>query len=127
MIDENDNLIPDELEEMIEVKKVTYKERAKKVLDGAYKYRYVIAGVLIIAALGNVANYKKKEIKEALTETKDRVIFIDNMMCSDLSKMYTIANKEVTYKKLPHNKLAKGISLEDGTEVYITKYTPIKK
>lgn len=131
--------IEEQFEDLIELgEKVDTKEERVALLDKVKtwlkKYKYQLGIGFILIALIAFVNEKKAEIQESLTETKivekivykDRVINMDNFKCADLSKMYSIADKVVVYKKDKYRKLAKGLSLEDGYELYITEYKPLK-
>lgn len=111
--------------------RVAYKDRA---ITAIKKHKYQIGIGFLLIALVAFANEKKADIQESLTKTvqvekivyKDRVINMGDFKCADLSKMYSIADKVVVYKKDKYRKLAKGLSLEDGYELYITEYKPLK-
>lgn len=126
--------LEEEFKELLEDKKeevVSYKDRAIAAIK---KHKYQLGIGFILIALISFVNEKKADIQKSLTETKivekivykDRVINMDNFKCADLSKMYSIADKVVVYKKDKYRKLAKGLSLEDGYELYITEYKPLK-
>lgn len=120
----------------------TQEERASLVTrakDALVKHRYqILIGVIVIGVMATIVN-KKDQLKESLTETKivekivyrDRVVYIDNKMCIDLSKMYSIKKakdgKIVDYNKSKYKKTAKGLTTHDGIEIYVTKYDPLTK
>lgn len=121
MIDKNDNLIPDELEEMFDEKKEKYAEKIDTVFDKIKKNKVSIALGLILIVIISGAFFKKDEIKKAIEVEK--IVEVEKPVYKDVPKYVTVAHQFgelLIINKDEFYTIKKGEVVQNGKKYYKT-------